>query len=187
MFEWILKGWYHLVWRIHCWDLIYYIDCFLRCIFTILFYAFIACLAMLSSPILIPLASFYLILIWAPMIINWLKERVSLTLPLTICGFGLGSYAGVEAGAMGSVIAFLMGMLFDITLWSDNNTTYSNQAWIPDRQPYQPYQTTTFYNYEPVNYGNGGIVKVKPERPWAWKGFQVNSGPKEDDLRKDLI
>lgn len=120
----------------------------------------------------------------------WLKDH--LLLPCLFTGFG--TCVALCGGWQAAVIAATVGFFFGCMLAASADEQYapygtkksggSNWLGIP------------YGDGESDNYGWGGYTgnnnynasqpaRKTYEKPWCWKGFQTQEGPKEDEVRMD--
>lgn len=158
-------------WLLQRWDSFYYT--YLEPVFQIIG----ICIFLLFSPILIAFVFLYLFYCaWSAL---WEFVRTRAMLPIIFSFFGLFfGVMGWQGALIGFVGGFLIGLLIDAVKVSDADYY----------KPSKPYLHTGFQTKtEPKTVTTTPVYgSYYYERPWIWKGWQIESGPKEDSLRKDL-
>ena len=109
-------------------------------------------------------------------VVEWLRNKVAITLVCTLAGLLLGVFGGTTGAATGAALGFLCGVVLEMVRWTDSSLP-NNKAWFG-----LPYDEGV-HNAQQTGCG---LIRVRTvEKPWIWKGFQVKQGPREDNLRRD--
>lgn len=105
-----------------------------------------------------------------------LKTRAMLPILFAFFGLFFGVF-GWQGALSGAAIGFILGILIECMKIND-----------VDYKPIssKPYLTGLKNTTEEPKTATPAYTTYYHERPWIWKGWQIESGPKEDSLRKDL-
>jgi hypothetical protein len=157
-------------WLLQKWDNIYF-----ECVKPILNILGV-CIFLVLSPALIIFVFLYLFYCGWRFLIELLKNRAML--PITFAFFGL--FFGVfswQGGLIGSGIGFIIGVFLECMKINDVEHKPTTS---------KPYLTGLKSTETKTVVATPVYTSYYHERPWTWKGWQIESGPKEDSLRKDL-
>lgn len=123
------------------------------------------------------------ILMWIGDFLKWAKKHIWFPLVGTACGSAMGMCAGMPGVGIGALFGLMMGSIFELIRVSADDKNWSNNgSWLG--LPYEEGNNTATV-YTGGNGGFYGPYQRKYEKPWVWKGFQTEGGPKEDDIRLD--
>lgn len=159
-------------WMLQKWDAFYYkyVERVIHGISIALF--------VLLAPALIIFVFMYLFYCGWQWLWDLLKTRAMLPILFAFFGLFFGVF-GLYGALAGASIGFIFGFIFECMKVSDIEKPIISKPYITGFQTKDETKTTATAA-TPI-YGS-----YYHERPWIWKGWQIESGPKEDSLRKDL-
>jgi hypothetical protein len=156
-------------WLLQKWDNFYY-----KYIEPVL-HVFYVCLFLVAAPALIIFVFLYLFYCGWQWLLELLKNRAMLPILFAFFGLFFGVF-GWQGALVGAGIGFFLGVIFECMKINDvDHKPTTSKPYLTGFQTKtvepEPKATTSYYYHD---------------RPWIWKGWQIESGPKEDSLRKDL-
>jgi hypothetical protein len=158
-------------WLLQKWDNIYskYIEPLLHVIGIGIF--------LVLSPALIVFVFLYLFYCGWQFLWDLLKTRAMLPILFAFFGLFFGVF-GWQGALAGMAIGFILGVLIECIKINDlDHKPTTSKPYLTGFQNKAVEKETTVTPIYNAYYH---------ERPWVWKGWQIESGPKEDSLRKDL-
>lgn len=194
MFDWIKDWWWEVKWwwgqtRVAGWfehwaeNLGYFCFIVIAC-----------CAGIMVSPLLaifgVFWAIYYLVTNGKAIcvgIYEWIRDKIAITLVCTLAGLLLGICGGATGAAGGAALGFFLGVILELVRWTDTNQTYGTKTYKQGNWLGLPYDDGVYESPQQQQVSSLYTGKVRYyEKPWTWKGFQVDKGPKEDTLRRDV-
>lgn len=106
----------------------------------------------------------------------WAKEHVYFPMFGTALGIICASYMKEVGVIYGAGYGFFMGLIFELMRYLDFQETGTTMAKNTFFEGVYGGSATTYGPYK---------KQQQQEKPWTWRGFQVDEGPREDDIRLD--
>lgn len=146
-------------------DMSYFTDC--------LYFCLLGTIVVILSPVLVIFAIIFAIWFsfWSlAQFVDWVKDKTLITLFCTLFGMLLGVCANKEGLMIGTIVGFIFGILAEFVKQDCSRNFDIN-----------------FLDKNPKQQGSPIIVhQVRVvEKPWTWKGFCANEGPKEDNFLRE--